>query len=181
LFANSSGSPRVDYYVTASPEQMMSCDRIAQVHAYHDGELTGAQQAAVEMHAASCEPCAELLAELRSLSRLLAEVPLPDEADAAPMSRYYGAFHKAQGQMQRGVLRLSGWMTTAAAVVIAVTLFRTSPPQETQTFATSSGMSIPMWQYYSVMPAAEQEGDRANDERVVVAQWMADDLAAGER
>jgi len=155
----------------------MSCDRIAQVHAYHDGELiNAAEQAAVEAHLASCEPCAELLAELRSLTRLLAEVPLPAEADAAPMSRYYGAFHKAQGQ--RGVLRLSGWMTTAAAVVIAVTLLRTPPPpQETVGAPTASVASLPVWQQFAVTPPGEQDGERTDLD--YVAQYMRDDLAVG--
>jgi len=158
----------------------MSCDRIAQVHAFHDGELTDAQaRASLEAHLASCEPCAELLAELRSLTRLLAEVPLPSEADAAPMSRYYGAFHKAQGQRQRGVLRLSGWMTTAAAVVIAVTLLRTPPPpQETVGTPTASVASLPIWQQFAVTPPAEQqEGDPSD--LLYAAQYMADDLAVG--
>jgi anti-sigma factor RsiW len=159
----------------------MSCDRFAQVHAYHDGEIAGAnERSSLEAHLASCDPCAELLAELQSLSRLLAEVPLPDEADRAPMSRYYGAFHKAQGQMQRGILRLSGWMTTAAAVVIAVTLLRTPPvPQETIVSPGRVSTSIPTWQYVAVMPPSEQEGDRAGDDRVVVAQWTVDDLTSG--
>jgi len=159
---------------------MLSCDRFAQVHAYHDGELTDdAQRAAVEAHLASCEPCAQLLAELRSLSTLLAEVPLPDEANAAPMSRYYGAFHKAQRQMQRGVLRLSGWMTTAAAVVIAVTLLRTSPPQEISSSPTVSAVSLPIWQQVAVTPPGEQEGERTNGDLVLAAEYMADDLAVG--
>ena len=157
----------------------MSCDRLAQVHAYHDGELSSvAERSAVEAHVASCGPCAELLAELRSLSALLAEVPLPDAADAAPTSRYYGAFHKAQGQMQRGVLRLSGWMTAAAAVVIAVTLLRTPTPLDTAG-SQSALLPPPIWQQSSVMPADEQEGERANGELVLVAQWMADDLTGG--
>jgi len=152
----------------------MSCDRLAQVHASHDGELTdAAARAAAEAHLALCEPCAELLAELRSLSRLLAEVPLPDEANAAPMSRYYGAFHKAQGQRQRGVLRLSGWMTTAAAVVIAVTLVRTSPPQEMVGSPTASVASLPIWQQVAVTPPGEQ------DDLALAAEYMADDLAVG--
>jgi anti-sigma factor RsiW len=158
---------------------MLSCDRFAQVHAYHDGELAGPERAAVEAHLASCEACAGLLSELRSLSVLLAEVPLPAEADAAPMSRYYGAFHKAQGQAQRGVLRLSGWMTTAAAVVIAVTLFRTSPPQELapQPLRQSAAASLPIWQQVAVTPPAEQEGEHGD--LVFVAEYMADDLAVG--
>ncbi len=158
----------------------MSCDRFAQVHAYHDGELSdAAQRVEVEAHLATCDPCAELLAELRSLSDLLAEVPLPDQANAAPMSRYYGAFHKAQGQMQRGVIRLSGWMTTAAAVVIAVTLLRTPPSQDTPG-SPSALLPPPIWQQSIVMPADEQEGDHAsNDDRVVLAQWMADELTSG--
>jgi anti-sigma factor RsiW len=159
----------------------MSCGQFAQVHAYHDGELTDdAQRAQVEAHLAACHPCAELLGELRSLSSLLAEVPLPAEADAAPMSRYYGAFHKAQGQMQRGVLRLSGWMTTAAAAVIAVTLLRTPPPpQEMPMSPSASASALPIWQQLAVTPPAESEGERANGELVYVAQFMADDLAVG--
>ena len=161
----------------------MSCDRFAQVHAYHDGELTASQEVAVEAHVRSCDPCAALLDELRSLSQLLAEVPLPEEANVAPSSRYYGAFHQAQGQQQRGILRLSGWLTTAAAAVIAVTLLRSAPPVDAPAPIVSASAAIaplPIWQYSAVMPAREQEGEGANGELVVVAQWLADDLAVDD-
>ena len=159
----------------------MRCDKVAQVHAYHDGELPAADRAAVEAHVAACEPCAAMLDELRSLTRLLAEVPLPAEADAAPVSRYYGAFYKARGLQQRGVLRLSGWLTAAAAVVLAVSLFR-APPEPVRNVEASSATAaaLPAWQPAAVMPVADQEDGRAGNELVVVARWMAEDLAAGE-
>jgi anti-sigma factor RsiW len=161
----------------------MPCNRAAQIHAYHDGELAAPERAAVEAHVASCEPCAALLAELRSLSRLLAEAPLPAEAEASPMGRYYGAFHKAMGRQQRDVVRLTGWLTAAAAVVIAATLFRAAPPapRDRPAGAAAADAALPIWQQVAVTPAAEQEGERANGELVVVAQWMADDLAVGGR
>jgi anti-sigma factor RsiW len=156
----------------------MTCDRDVLVHAFHDGELPEAQRDAVERHVATCDACAELLTELRALTRLMAEVPLPAEADAAPISRYHGAFHKARGQQQRGVLRLSGWLTAAAAIVLAATLLRAPSPPAYQQESVASA-DLPVWQLSAVTPAAEQEGDRATGPLVVVAQWMADDLAAG--
>jgi len=45
--------------------------------AYHDGEVHGPQLQQVETHLEMCESCRSELAELRSLSALLKESPLP--------------------------------------------------------------------------------------------------------
>jgi len=54
----------------------MNCDRLTQVHAYHDGELPAEQRAALEAHMRACAECSELLGELQNVSRMLAAAPI---------------------------------------------------------------------------------------------------------
>ena len=74
----------------------------------------------------------------------------------------------------RGVLRIAGWMTAAAAaVLIAVLLVR-------NTGRTEAAARPAIWQTVAVMPAMDANED-ANRDLVVMAQWMADDLSSGEQ
>src|SRR3954463_16630550 len=95
----------------------MTCDHDAQVHAYHDGRLGPIERAALEAHLADCPACAQLLDDLRGVSRLIAAAPLPDVA--VSRDRYYVAWHIAR---QQGVLRISTWLTGAAAAVLVGSL-----------------------------------------------------------
>jgi len=48
----------------------MTCEKAAEVHAYHDGELDAPRARALESHLEDCGECRGLLDGLRSLSRL---------------------------------------------------------------------------------------------------------------
>src|SRR5689334_6851742 len=101
----------------------MSCDRAAQVHAYHDRQLGPAAREALELHLESCSECAALLGELRAISRMIADAPLPIVAAQQQMNEpLYDAWYVAQ---QRGVLRMSSWLTGAAAAVLLGALLLT--------------------------------------------------------
>src|SRR5438067_1659082 len=94
----------------------MSCENTRQVHAYHDGELTLSERAAVEAHLRDCGECAALLADLKRMSQFVAAAPLAEMPQAA-MHRLEQSFWAARSR-ERGVLRLAEWMTGVAAAVL---------------------------------------------------------------
>src|SRR4051812_45379020 len=127
----------------------MSCDRAAQVHAYHDRQLGPAAREAFELHLESCRDCAALLRELRAISRIVAAAPLP-VASAKTNERLYAAWHLAQ---QRGVLRISSWLTGAAAAVLVGALLLT-PKGNTSSDpgGVSSAQQGGVWEATALMP-----------------------------
>jgi anti-sigma factor RsiW len=150
----------------------MTCDREAQVHAYHDRQLGPAAREAFEAHLAECAPCGELLADLRAVSRLVASTPLP-EVSHVPVDRYYAAWGASR---QRGLLRISTWLTGAAAAVLVGSLVLLPPkdprPNGPQVAVADAGA----WEAVALMPPPERRGDRP-DQYVELAQWIADDLS----
>ena len=155
----------------------MSCDRAAQVHAYHDRQLGPAAREAFELHLESCSECAALLGELRAISRRIAAAPLPP-VNAQLNDRLYAAWQLAR--QQRGVLRMSSWLTGAAAAVLVGALLLT-PKGNTSIdntgVATNAQQQQATWEATALMPPPERAGDRP-DEYVELAQWIASDLSA---
>ena len=155
----------------------MSCDREAEVHAYHDRQLGPAAREAFELHLESCSECAALLGELRAISQAIADAPLPIVAGAQLNQRLYDAWYVAQ---QRGVLRMSSWLTGAAAAVLVGALLLT-PKGNTSIdntgVATNAQQQQATWEATALMPPPERAGDRP-DEYVELAQWIASDLSA---
>jgi anti-sigma factor RsiW len=151
----------------------MNCE---QVHAYHDGELSPEQRAAFEAHSRSCPQCQQTLAELKGLSNLFDQVPLA-ELSPRTMSRMYGAFHAARAQQERGVRKLSAWMTAAAAAVLAFAFVR--HPAAIRPSDDAPGQTSGWPEMVAVMPPLEpRNGSTA--ELVQFAQWSANDLSNGE-
>ncbi|HVT90920.1 MAG TPA: zf-HC2 domain-containing protein [Tepidisphaeraceae bacterium] len=148
----------------------MSCERSEQVQAYYDGELPASQRATVEAHLADCFDCRELLNELKRVSGLLLSVPLPELPQSA-MNRMKGAWWASKAAQERGIRRLSAWMTAAAAAIaILVPLISTDvapEPEEHQAAFEETLAFIP--------PA--QSLDNPNSDLGRVVQWMADDLS----
>ena len=149
----------------------MTCDKVAQVQAYYDGELDAPAKAALEAHLESCAACSDLLAELRGMSLMIAQAPLPG-MPLSSLSRYYGAWEFSR---QRGVMRITGWLTAAAALLLTTGLLMW--PNKTDTHAQST---LVTWEVPAIMPPAENQGE-SGTELVQVAQWMANDLSQGER
>ena len=92
----------------------MSCDRFAQVHAYHDDALAASDRAAIEAHIDACADCRAMLSDLRGLSNLFAAAPLAVMSPAA-MARLSRNLRAARDQ---GILRITSWLTAAAAAVL---------------------------------------------------------------
>ena len=145
------------------------------IHAYHDGELSPAQVAAVEAHLRDCAACAELLAELRQVSRLVAAAPLADMPPAA-MKRMQQAWWAAQ---DRGVLRVASWLTAAAAAVILAAVMYSAPGDrgETVTTAANPPQLVALMQQSS---SFQQEADEPQDELLIATQYIVNDLSLAE-
>jgi anti-sigma factor RsiW len=148
----------------------MNCNQTAHIHAYHDGELSPARRDAVERHLAECGECRERLADLRGISQLVAAAPLAAmPGDAMP--RLQKAWWAAQ---DRGVLRIAGWMTAAAAAVLFVAVLW-SPAQHGDNGSSN-------WQLAALTPPTPVVDDEPQDEIVIAADWIANDLSfVGER
>lgn len=145
----------------------MACEKYAQVHAYHDGELPAEEVAAVEAHIRECADCRELLGELRRLHTLIYAAPMAEWSAHAAQRVADKTWHREQ---DRGVLRITAWMTgLAAAILVATTLFW--PANAHNEIAVSAAS----WQVAAVMPPADP--DEPVSEVVLAAQWMANDLA----
>ena len=152
----------------------MTCDRAAQVHAYHDGALAATDRAAMEAHLDECADCRSLLADLRGISNLIASAPLTAMSPEA-MARLNKTWHAAR---DRGLLRITSWLTAAAAAVLVGTLLmfhdRTPP---TNTIIANANAGDPVWETAAVMPPFH--ADENVPEIVALATWMANDLSYG--
>src|SRR5207247_3305931 len=122
-------------------------------------------------HVRDCRDCAELLAELRQMSQLLAAAP-PADMPAQAMNRLEQSFW---ANRDRGVLRLAEWMTGMAAAVLVGAAILWHAPAPTPTSSTNL-------QAAALMPPAETRDDAsASSDVVVLAEWMANDLSTQAR
>jgi anti-sigma factor RsiW len=151
----------------------MSCDKAAQIHIYADGEMDPAQREQIEAHLEHCALCRELLEEIRGLSVLIVAARKPAMKPGS-VSRYYGAWQQVR---DRAVMRIAGWLTAVAAVLLVGALLL-GPVRPSAAVAAKPKPGI--WEVMVVTPPVETHGE-ANSDLVQVAQWMADDLSSGER
>ncbi len=149
----------------------MTCEKAAQVQAYYDGELDAARTRTLEAHLERCAECSRLLEELGSLTAFLSAAPRPEMRPQA-VSRFEGAWHVAR---DRGMMRIAGWLTAAAAALLVGALLTSPAPQQ------GAPVKAGLWEAMAVMPPAETPPGEANSDLVQVAQWMADDLSLGDR
>jgi anti-sigma factor RsiW len=148
----------------------MTCEKAAQIHAYHDDALSAADRSAVEAHLATCAECKSLLVDLQKLSGMFATVELPAMPPRA-VNRMYGSWHAAKVAQERGVRRLAGWLTAAAAaILILVPLQSQKSEMNEHVTDVDTGAFLP--------PASPRED--SNTELVQVAQWMANDLSVDQ-
>ena len=152
----------------------MTCPNAPLVHAFHDGQLPAAARADMDAHLAACGECAELLNDLRAVSRLVGSAPLP-HVDAVAFDRFYDVWDAAR---QRAVLRISSWLTAAAAAVLlgSLVLFPAGERPSQGELAVANAALEPSWEPVALMAPVVEESGTGDAELVQVAQWMADDL-----
>jgi len=150
----------------------MPCEQAAQIQAYYDGRLTAQGRGEVEDHLRSCDECAKLLADLRGLSRLIAAAPRAQLSDDALLRLR----HSLKAASDRSVLRISGWLSAAAAAILVGALL-VHPATHTDGTQVASASA---WQIQAVTPPMELADSSGGGGDVVPAQWMAEELSSPE-
>lgn len=150
----------------------MSCEKLAQVQAYYDGELPSGDARALEAHLERCEECRTLLAELEALTARLSSAARGQMRPGA-MSRFKGAWSEARDRM---IIRIASWATAAAAaLVLGVTLMWPEP--------SATNLRAGSWEPVAAMTpdaiTATGASSEADTELVEVAQWMTRGLGEG--
>ena len=135
----------------------MTCEKVAQVHAFYDGELDTSRRQMFEAHLEHCAECRRLLDELQELSSIVRRHPRR-EMPLAAMNRIHGT----GVERDRGVLRIAGWLTASAAMLLVGGLL-TGPRKPAATPAKPG-----IWEAMAVIPPMQTQGE-ANSELVQVA------------
>ena len=162
----------------------MQCHSSPQVEAYHDGELSPPERALFEDHMRDCDACRTALAQSRALSAMVAGAPLtamPEQSLEQLRTSFDVIRSRALGERmaqeratrERGVLRVAGWLTAAAAALLmaGLVMLPTSRPPTVVDFAQTSNS----WDTAPVMPPSDEH--EGMPETIQVAQWIADDLS----
>jgi anti-sigma factor RsiW len=141
----------------------MNCPQQHHVARYHDTELDASARASFERHLDECAACRQELQSLRAISSMLAEIP-----PAEPSAQAIQAWSTMPLRMRdRAVLRLTGWMTAAAAAVLVVaTTWNLWSP------TTSVGGELDLGPIVLTTP------DESTTTTLEAARWMAMDLSA---
>lgn len=145
---------------------MNDCEKLAQVGAYHDGELAPATRAEMARHLAACPACAAELARLARLSDLLHAADPATDLSPALLARLH---RSVDLQPRLAVLHLAEAFAAVAAVILVfagVCLWRLAP-----TPATSQ--QIPLWEAAAVAPR-DPSGVAVQEQ---LAQWIVKDLS----
>ena len=143
----------------------MSCSQTDNIGRYYDGELSPTERNAVEEHLRQCAECRRTLGELTSLSGLLRQATrVPAQPSA--LERWY-SLGRAN---ERAVLRITGWLTSAAAAVLLAVLL--TWPSNDGLVATNATVEM------SLLTSQDLFEEPGSD--TALAEWMANDLTAGE-
>jgi len=109
-----------------------------------------------------------MLAGLRRVSRLIDEAPL----GPLPVGLIENVIARRRAESTRSVLRITGWMTTAAAMVMVFTLVRgTTGVRSTD----SAPVSTTTWETAALVPPIESRAE-PNSEIALLTLWMTDGL-----
>ncbi len=147
----------------------MNCVFADKVEAYRDNELSPEQRAAFARHLGQCADCAREIEAFDALSQRLRATPraaMPDDLVERIIER-----HQERGE--RGLRRITGWMSAAAAGVLVASLV--GWPRESPGIAAGSVEKVKNWELVATNPSAPIAAEPQN-ELVQVAQWMADGL-----
>lgn len=147
-------------------QETVNCPSEQDLHLLLDGELPLDRVVAVQAHVVQCPHCEAKLAELRMIGDMLRNAPLPEPAKAA-FERWHRSFSQVEEQQVR---RLASWMTAAASIVLAVSLYSAMSNQ-----AVASAQPLAEWE------AAVIGIDSSAPDEQATAQWISTDLSRQQR
>lgn len=156
---------------------MIDCENRIRLDAYHDGELSPAEQSIVEAHLLDCPSCAAELAAMRGMSKAFAATtPLaPSHEQLLQLARNI----RAGPSDDRMLMRLFRRTAVAAAAVLACAIAGGIFLSQRTKAAAHEAMVLDYVATRSQPSAFATDpvgGERQSEQQVAMAQWIADDL-----
>ena len=156
---------------------MIDCENRIRLDAYHDGELSPAEQSIVEAHLLDCPSCAAELAAMRGMSKAFAATtPLaPSHEQLLQLARNI----RAGPSDDRMLMRLFRRTAVAAAAVLACAIAGGIFLSQRTKAAAHEAMVLDYVATRSQPSAFATDpvsGERQSEQQVALAQWIADDL-----
>jgi anti-sigma factor RsiW len=154
---------------------MDPCTESEKLGAYHDSELPDALRQRLEAHLAVCATCRAELKALERLSARLTAAPRPALSPAA-LARMHNPTR--QWYLPRLMIRTSGSLAAAAALVLVSVLFwsRWAPPGTAPTPGVAVTSLAPSRGWESLAIAGQPQNVSADSAQIQLAQWTAEDL-----
>jgi len=156
---------------------MSDCGHQVRLSAYHDGELSPAERAAVEAHLRDCPSCAAELAAMRRMSGAFADTA-PWEPSRELLLRLAQSV-RAESSDARTLLRLFRVTAAAATVLLACALAGSAYLSQRTKAAAHEAMVLDhaaVWSRAAAPAVDPLSGARESERRVRLAEWIADDL-----
>ncbi len=148
------------------PTRTVNCLCEQDLHLLLDNEYPLERLQDAHAHLRQCPACEARLAELRMIGDIVRNAPLPTPAKAA-IERWQRSFAHVQEQQVR---RLASWMTAAASIVLAVSLYSAMSHQ-----AVAAPPQLAEWE------AAVIGIDSSAPDEQATAQWISTDLSRQQR
>lgn len=156
---------------------MVDCENRVRLDAHHDGELSPAERADVEAHLRDCPSCAAELAAMRRMSGTFADTG-PREPSHEQLLQLARSVRAAPSDA-RMLLRLFRGTAVAAAVLLACALAAAVYLSQRTKAAAHEAMvldQVAAWSQSAASATDPVSDERRSEERVRLAQWIADDL-----
>ena len=156
---------------------MIDCENRIRLDAYHDGELSPAEQSIVEAHLLDCPSCAAELAAMRRTSRAFASTK-PSEPSHEQLIQMAQSV-RAEPSDDRMLIRLFRRTAVAAAALLACAIAGGIFLSQRTKAAAHEAMVLDYVATRSQPSAFATDpvgGERQSEQQVAMAQWIADDL-----
>ena len=156
---------------------MVDCENRVRLDAYHDGELSPAERSGIEAHLRDCPSCAAELAAMRRMSVSFADAA-PREPSHGQLLELARSVH-AEPSDARMLLRLFRGTAVAAAVLLGCALAAAAYLSQRTRAAAHEAMvldRVPLWSQSLALATDPVSDERQSEQRVLLAQWIADDL-----
>lgn len=141
----------------------MNCPSDQFLHRFYDAELPPEDLLVVQAHLAECPVCADKVRQFEVIGNMIRQA-YPGELTTQTSIRWCHALMDFQ---ERSIRKLAGWMTAAATVVLAVSLYTA-----TQTQAQSVWSDVSDWEAAAVGIDVESASPD-----IATAQWIVTDLS----